>query len=122
MRVGFDDNRSLGGMETGGRTALPVFREIMLNIYQAKLVGPAPSFPSGMENNIAAYLNGKPAEEEATQFFNSPNTGDARADGIRSCRATDTRPATNDCELSLLPLPVVYQRRDERGRVIFTNE
>ena len=29
VRIGFDDNRTLGNRETGGRTALPVFREIM---------------------------------------------------------------------------------------------
>ena len=29
VRIGFDDNRTLGRRETGGRTALPVFREIM---------------------------------------------------------------------------------------------
>jgi len=28
VRIGFDDNRSLGGMETGGKAALPVFREL----------------------------------------------------------------------------------------------
>ncbi len=30
VRIGFDDNRSLGAKETGGRVALPVFRELML--------------------------------------------------------------------------------------------
>src|SRR6185295_9692638 len=44
VRIGFDDNRSLGGLETGGRAALPVFREVMLNMYQSKLVGPVPAF------------------------------------------------------------------------------
>jgi penicillin-binding protein 1A len=122
VRIGFDDNRSLGGMETGGRAALPVFREVMLNTYQAKLVGPVPSFPANMENNIAAYLNGKFAEEEAARFFNSPNAGEAEDIRMRSCRAADTMLATNDCELPLIPLPVVYQRRDGRGRIVFTNE
>jgi len=45
VRIGFDDNRTLGGMETGGRAALPVFREVILNTYQANLAGPAPFFP-----------------------------------------------------------------------------
>ena len=44
VRLGFDDNCSLGGKETGGKAALPVFREVMLKTYQAKLVGPVPSF------------------------------------------------------------------------------
>jgi len=122
VRIGFDDNRSLGGKETGGRAALPVFREVMLNTYQANLVGPAPSFPADMENNIAAYLNGKFAEEEVARFFNSPNTRDAAEDRMRSCRPADTQLATNACELPLRPLPVVYQRTDGRGRIVFTNE
>jgi len=58
VRIGFDDNRSLGAMETGGRAALPVFREIMLKIYEAKLVGPVPTFPVDMEKNIQSYLSG----------------------------------------------------------------
>ena len=36
--------------------ALPVFREIMLRIYKAKLVGPAPKFPRGIEEGIDKYL------------------------------------------------------------------
>jgi len=122
VRIGFDDNRSLGGMETGGRAALPVFREVMLNIYQAKLVGPAPSFPADMENNIATYLNGKFTQEEVARFFNSPNTGDAPADRIRFCRAASTLLATKACEVPLIPLPVVYQLKDGHGRIVFSNE
>jgi len=119
VRIGFDDNRTLGGMETGGRAALPVFRELMLNTYQAKLVGPAPSFPADMENNIAAYLNGKFTQEEAARFFNSPDTGDAAADRIRFCRAASTLLATKACEVPLIPLPVVYQLKDGHGRIVF---
>jgi penicillin-binding protein 1A len=122
VRIGFDDNRSLGGKETGGRAALPVFREVMLNTYQANLVGPVPSFPADMENNIAAYLNGKLAKEEEARFFNSPNAAEAADDRIRSCRAAVTILATNTCELPLIPLPVVYQRTDGHGRIVFTNE
>ena len=122
VRIGFDDNRSLGGMETGGRAALPVFREVMLNTYQAKLVGPAPSFPANMENNIAAYLNGKFTQEEVARYFNSPNTGDAPVDRIRFCRAASTILATKACEVPLIPLPVVYQLKDGHGRIVFSNE
>ena len=39
VRIGFDDNRSLGAEETGGAVALPVFREIMLRAYGEKRVG-----------------------------------------------------------------------------------
>ena len=56
VRLGFDDNRPLGAKETGGRTALPIFREIMLRIYRDKLVGPAPRFPKAIEDGIDAYL------------------------------------------------------------------
>jgi penicillin-binding protein 1A len=56
VRVGFDDNRALGEKETGGRTALPIFREIMLRIYERRLVGPVPSFPREIEQGIDRYL------------------------------------------------------------------
>ena len=56
VRVGFDDNRTLGDKETGGRAALPIFREIMQNLYQKKLVGPVPSFPRSIEDGIDNYL------------------------------------------------------------------
>jgi len=58
VRIGFDDNRSLGPNETGGRVALPVFKEIMLRVYREKLAGPVPKFPAQMEQNINAYLKG----------------------------------------------------------------
>jgi penicillin-binding protein 1A len=56
VRIGFDDNHPLGRSETGGRTALPVFREIMLRIYERRLVGEAPRFPSSIENGINQYV------------------------------------------------------------------
>jgi penicillin-binding protein 1A len=56
VRIGFDDNRPLGRSETGGRTALPVFREIMLRIYADQLVGPAPRFPGAIEAGIDRYV------------------------------------------------------------------
>jgi penicillin-binding protein 1A len=56
VRIGFDDNRSLGPGETGGRTALPVFREIMARVYKEALVGKVPRFPRAMEDRIDAYL------------------------------------------------------------------
>lgn len=58
VRIGFDDNRSLGAGETGGRVALPVFKEIALRVHREKLVGPAPQFPAEMEQNINDYLEG----------------------------------------------------------------
>jgi penicillin-binding protein 1A len=56
VRIGFDDNRPLGTKETGGRTALPIFREVMLQIYRARVVGPAPNFPPEIEAGIDQYL------------------------------------------------------------------
>jgi penicillin-binding protein 1A len=65
VRVGFDDNRALGEKETGGRTALPIFREIMLRVYERQLVGPVPSFPPEIEEGIDRYLVARQAERDA---------------------------------------------------------
>lgn len=56
VRIGFDDNRPLGKKETGGRAALPIFREIMLRVYEDQLVGQAPRFPREIEEGIDNYL------------------------------------------------------------------
>ena len=68
VRLGFDDNRSLGPNETGGRLALPVFKELMLRVYREKLVGPVPTFPAQMEQNISDYLAG-----DSVSAFNPSN-------------------------------------------------
>jgi penicillin-binding protein 1A len=56
VRIGYDDNRPLGERETGGRTALPIFREIMIRVYEAQLVGQMPRFPREIEDGIDQYL------------------------------------------------------------------
>ncbi len=56
VRIGFDDNSSLGPKETGGRVALPVFKEITLRLYRERLAGPVPEFPAQMEQSIDNYL------------------------------------------------------------------
>jgi penicillin-binding protein 1A len=56
VRIGFDDNRSLGNQETGARTALPIFQEIMRRVYKDKLAGAVPQFPRSIEDGIDAYL------------------------------------------------------------------
>jgi penicillin-binding protein 1A len=56
VRIGFDDNSSLGAKETGGRIALPVFKEIILKTYSEKLVYPIPKFPAEMERRVDAHL------------------------------------------------------------------
>jgi membrane peptidoglycan carboxypeptidase len=63
VRIGFDDNRSLGSRETGGTLALPVFREVVLRAYGEKLLGPAPRFPAEMERRIDTFL-----EDSATDL------------------------------------------------------
>lgn len=60
VRIGFDDDRSLGSGETGARLALPVFRDVMLAVYRDKLAGPVPAFPASVEAGITAYLQGPP--------------------------------------------------------------
>ena len=54
VRIGFDDNRSLGSRETGSRLALPVFQALMLGVYREQIVGTAPVFPVAMEDRITA--------------------------------------------------------------------
>jgi penicillin-binding protein 1A len=74
VRIGFDDNRSLGPKETGGRVALPVFKELMLRVYREKLVGVVPKFPPQMEQNINNYLVGDSiANGESLSALNPPN-------------------------------------------------
>jgi penicillin-binding protein 1A len=74
VRIGFDDNRSLGPQETGGRLALPVFKELMLEMYREKLVGPVPAFPVQMEQNINDYLaGGSIAKDESLSALNPLN-------------------------------------------------
>jgi membrane peptidoglycan carboxypeptidase len=68
VRIGFDDNRSLGAKETGARVALPVFKEIVLRAYGQKLVGPAPQFPPEMEQRIDAYLQGDAVEATVATY------------------------------------------------------
>jgi penicillin-binding protein 1A len=65
VRIGFDDNRSLGQKETGARVALPVFKEIMLAVYREKLVGRVPEFPPEIEESISTYLDSAPVETAA---------------------------------------------------------
>src|SRR5260370_1311343 len=73
VRIGFDDNRSLGSGETGGRVALPAFKEIMLGAYGAKLVGAVPRFPVEMEQHINAFLQNNTTDTTAiTEVIASP--------------------------------------------------
>ncbi len=122
VRIGFDDNRSLGAQETGARAALPVFREIMLKTYQAKLVGPVPSFPADMEQNIAAYLRGESSGQQEARFSNSPETTKAAADQIGACGVALAVPGLKECAMLDIPPSPIYQREDGHGRIVHTNE
>lgn len=75
VRVGFDDNRSLGAKETGGRLALPIFRAVMLGVYEDQLAGSAPRFPreieQGSDNDLALQVALKVAEDARPPVFDS---------------------------------------------------
>ena len=92
VRIGFDDNRELGANETGGRTALPIFREIMLRIYKDRLVGPAPQFPRAIESGIDDYLvlqaalEAVPRDTTPSGDSRRLNGGDNAAKGARRRR------------------------------------
>jgi penicillin-binding protein 1A len=75
VRIGFDDNRSLGSKETGGRVALPVFREIMLKVYAEKLVGPVPKFPAYMEESIDDFLGGGVIPADPSFLYKTEHPG-----------------------------------------------
>jgi membrane carboxypeptidase/penicillin-binding protein len=122
VRIGFDDNRTLGGQETGGRAALPVFREIMLKIYQEKLVGPAPPFPVDMEKSIDAYLSGALLGKEQTPLLDSPAVVSLRENATHGCRES-----TNPLPISPCPPPgnsgrPINHTKNERGHAVFTND
>jgi penicillin-binding protein 1A len=69
VRIGFDDSRSLGAKETGGRVALPVFREVMLGVYRDQIAGPVPPFPLQMEQRITQYVQ----DAAAGMFIGPPS-------------------------------------------------
>lgn len=113
VRIGFDDNRSLGAMETGGKAALPIFREFILKVYQEKLVGPAPRFPAEMEERIDAYLKGEtPPEEEASVA--------KRLD--QDCAEKPALAAGSRCEPPGRQGYAIHGSKGVSGRLVFVNE
>jgi penicillin-binding protein 1A len=122
VRIGFDDNRSLGRQETGGRAALPVFREIMLKIYQEKLVGPAPPFPVDMEKSIDAYLSGDLPGKEQAPLLNSPAVVGLAENATDGCRGATNFPPTNRCAPPGNSAHPIYHTKNERGHAVFTND
>jgi penicillin-binding protein 1A len=122
VRIGFDDNRSLGVKETGALAALPVFREIILKVYQEKLVGPAPRFPAEMEENIDAFLRGELSPKDATGFVNPPGVTRFADDGGEDCSPRLILLPTYGCVLRTSLRPTIYPSKNESGRLIFANQ
>ena len=58
-----------------GNAAQPVFREIMLRVYQDQLVGPAPRFPRAMEDGIDQYLAIQAAPQATPSDVHMCSTG-----------------------------------------------
>jgi penicillin-binding protein 1A len=122
VRIGFDDDRSLGAQETGARAALPVFREIMLKTYQQNLVGAAPSFPAEMEENIDAYLKGESETKLEPRPFYSFGRAKGVADRFGDCSVASATTPTRRCEPGSILPGLIYEERDEHGRTVFANE
>ena len=122
VRIGFDDNRSLGARETGTLAALPVFREIMLKLYQEKLVGPAPQFPVEMEENIDAYLRGESKPKDATGFVNPLGVSRIADDVAEDCSAKPVLLSNYRCEPPGNQRYPIYPSKNEGGRLTFRNE
>jgi penicillin-binding protein 1A len=122
VRIGFDDNRSLGTKETGALAALPLFREIILKVYQEKLVGPAPRFPLEMEENIDAYLRREIQPTIARSVANPLGLPRFTAEGTEDCSVKLVALAANSCEPSVNQRYTIYPSKNERGRLVFTNE
>ena len=122
VRIGFDDNRSLGARETGTLAALPVFREIVLKVYQQKLVGPAPQFPAEMEENIDAYLRGESKPKDAKGFVSPLGVARIADDVTEDCSAKLAPLSTYRCELPGNQRYPIYPGRNESGRLTFRNE
>jgi membrane carboxypeptidase/penicillin-binding protein len=121
VRIGFDDNRSLGAGESGALAALPVFREIMLKVYQENLAGPAPHFPAEMEENIDAYLKGEIKPKDTSGLVNTLGVAKAYDDAIEDC---SSRPGLSAfrCAPSGDQRYPIYPSKNERGGLTFRNE
>jgi len=122
VRIGFDDNRSLGAGETGAVAALPVFREIMLKIYKEKVAGPAPHFPAEIEENIDAYLRGEGKPKETVGFVNPLGVAKLNDDPVGDCSANPALISTSRCESSGDRRFPIYPSKNESGLLTFRNE
>jgi len=122
VRIGFDDNRSLGVRETGALAALPVFKELILKVYQEKLVGTAPRFPARMEESINAYLRGEFPQKDVAGFMNPLGASILADEAKENCSAKLGLRPTNRCELPSNPKYPIYPSKNQSGRSIFVNQ
>ena len=122
VRIGFDDNRSLGTKETGALAALPLFREIILKVYQEKLVGPAPRFPVEMEENIDAYLTREFQPTIARRAVNPLGVPRFTAVGTEDCSVKLAVLTANTCEPPGNLRYTIYPTKNGSGRLVFANE
>jgi membrane carboxypeptidase/penicillin-binding protein len=122
VRMGFDDNRSLGARETGALVALPAFREIIRKVYQEKLAGPAPKFPVEMEASINAYLRGELPPRDSTGAVNPVGVTRSDVDRTGGCSAKPVLLSTCGCEVPGSRRNTIYPSKDENGRIILTND
>ncbi len=122
VRIGFDDNRSLGRKETGALAALPLFREIILKVYQEKLLGPAPRFPVEMEDNIDAYLRGEFQPTNARGVVNPPGVPRFTDEGTEDCPVKLVVPSAHGCGSPSNQRYTIYPSKNVSGRLIFRNE
>jgi penicillin-binding protein 1A len=122
VRIGFDDYRSLGVKETGALAALPLFREIILKVYQQNLAGPAPRFPLEMEKSIDAYLRGELPPKDATGFTHSLGAPGFTNEREEDCSGRQIARSENRCELPDNLRHALYPVKNESGRSILVNE
>ena len=95
VRIGFDDNRTLGSRETGGRVALPVFQEVMRKVYGADSSARRRSSRSTWKTGSPTTFRRPPcwrrcrpqslgSRLDATHASSRPRTGCVPADGLRA--------------------------------------
>jgi hypothetical protein len=86
------------------------------------VAGPVPAFPADIEKNIDAYLSGDlPGKEQALSLV-SPDAMKAPGDGTGGCRLSAEIPPAIPCQPPPSLLRLIYRHRDERSRLVFTNE
>ena len=99
-----------------------MFREIILKVYQEKLVGPAPRFPVEMEENIDAYLTREFQPTIARRAVNPLGVPRFTAVGTEDCSVKLVVLTANRCEPPGNLRYTIYPTKNGSGRLVFTNE